>query len=108
MLFSFISVDWMSCWSSLAIPLCTAIKDFLVAKKEEVEKIITEEAYNLDYFVSDSLIDGEYDDLEVDAGVEEFNVVEVADGEAVVTAFCTLKDRCVYLCRRPQFDVDRP
>jgi hypothetical protein len=68
----------------------TAIKEVLAARKEEVEKLINSEAENLDYYVSDNLIDGEYDDLEVNTEVEEFHVVEVADGQAVVTAFCTI------------------
>lgn len=68
----------------------TAIKDFLAAKKGEIEKLINDEADNLDYYVSDNLIDGEYDDLEVNTEVEEFHVVEAADGHAVVTAFCNL------------------
>ena len=73
--------------------IVTAIKEFLSARKEQVEELIKEEAHNLDYFVSDNLIDGEYDDLEVDVVVEEFHVVEAADGQAVVTAFCTLNLR---------------
>jgi hypothetical protein len=71
----------------------TAIREFLGARKEEVEELIRDEADNLDYFVSDSLIDGECDDLEVNVAVDEFHVVDADDGQAVVTAFCTLNIR---------------
>jgi hypothetical protein len=71
--------------------IVTAIREFLVARKEEVEGLINSEAENLDYYISDNLIDGEYDDLEVSTEVEEFHVVEAADGQAVITAFCTVR-----------------
>jgi len=70
--------------------IVTAIKDFLAARKEKVENLIKDEAEKLDYFVSDNVIDGEYDDLEVDVVVEEFHVVEATGGQAIVTAFCEL------------------
>ena len=72
-----------------------AIKKGLEEQREELLKMICAKAESLDpYLGGDMLIDGEIDDYEVlDADIMEFNVVEINDGEASVSALCEVLGR---------------
>jgi hypothetical protein len=67
-----------------------AIKKGMEEQRDELLKMIRTEAENLEVYVSgDMLIDGEIDSQEIiDVDIEEFNVVEVKDGEASVSMSC--------------------
>jgi hypothetical protein len=68
----------------------TAVKEALSRVRDSVVEFIERKAYELDFFVSDKLINGELDDVQIDLEVEEFRVVEARDGEATVTVTCRL------------------
>jgi hypothetical protein len=68
----------------------TAIKESLTARMNELRTLINADADDLEYFVSDNVIDGEYEDVELDIEIEDFHVVEAANGHAIVTASCVL------------------
>ncbi len=67
-----------------------AIKKGLEEQRDELLKMIRAEAENLEVYVGgDMLIDGEIDSHEIiDVDIEEFNVVEIKDGEASVSVSC--------------------
>ena len=67
-----------------------AIKKGLEEQRDELLEMIRDEAENLVVYVGgDMLIDGEIDSHEIiDVDIEEFNVVEIKDGEASVSVSC--------------------
>lgn len=67
-----------------------AIKKGLEEECDELLKMIRAEAENLEFYVGgDMLIAGEIDSHEIiDVEIEEFNVVEIKDGEASVSVSC--------------------
>ena len=67
-----------------------AIKKGLEEEREELLKMIRAQAENFGVYVGgDALIDGEVDSSEIDdIDIQEFNVVEIKDGEASVSVLC--------------------
>jgi hypothetical protein len=67
-----------------------AIKEGLGEQREELLKMIRAEAENFGAYVGgDVLIDGEVDGFDVDdIDIQEFNVVEIKNGEASVSVLC--------------------
>jgi hypothetical protein len=68
----------------------TAVKEALSKVRDDVIEFIKEKAYNLDFYVSDNLVEGELDGIEIDLEVGDFHVVEAKDGKAFVSVPCTL------------------
>jgi hypothetical protein len=64
-----------------------AIKKGLENKREELLKMVRADAETLEFYLGgDQLIDGEIQSYEIlDVDIEEFNVVEIKDGEASVS-----------------------
>lgn len=69
----------------------TAVKEALSKVWDDVVEFIDREAYNLDFFVSDNLLDAELDVIEIELQVGELHVVEAKDGKAIVSVPCTLR-----------------
>ena len=66
-----------------------AIKKGLEEQHEELLKLVRAEAEKLDFYVGDMLIDGEIESQEIlDVDIEEFNVVEIKNGEASISVLC--------------------
>jgi hypothetical protein len=67
-----------------------AIKKGLEEKREELLTMVRAEAETLEFYVGgDQLIDGEIESHEIlDVDIEDFNVVEIKDGEASVSVSC--------------------
>jgi len=66
-----------------------AIKKGLEEQREELLKLVRAEAEKLDFYVGDMLIDGEIESQEIlDVDIEEFNVVEIKNGEASISVLC--------------------
>ena len=68
----------------------SAVREALSKVRDNVREFVERKAYDLDFFVSDNLIDGELDDIQIDLEVEEFHVIEAKDGNAVVSVSCRL------------------
>jgi hypothetical protein len=68
----------------------TAVKEALSKVWDHVVEDIERDAYNLDFFVSDNLVDGEAEDIEIEVEVGDPHVVEANNGKAVVSVPCTL------------------
>jgi len=67
-----------------------AIKKGLEEKREELLKLVRAEAENLEFYIGgDQLVDGEIESHKIlEVGIEDFNVVEIPNGEASVSLSC--------------------
>jgi len=71
--------------------LVEAIRAGLEEKREELQQLIEQQAEDFDYYPGDQLIDGEIEVVEqVDVEIQEFHIVEAADGKASVSVHCEL------------------
>ena len=68
----------------------TAVREALSKVRDNVREFAEQKAYDLDFFVSDSLVDGELDDIQIELEVEDFHVVEAGNGNAIVSVSCRL------------------
>ena len=68
----------------------TAVREALSKVRDNVREFVEQKAYDLDFFVSDNLVDGELDDIQIELEVEEFHVVEARNGNAIVSVSCRL------------------
>ena len=72
--------------------LVEAIRAGLEERREELQQLIEQQAEDFDYYPGDQLVDGEIDAVEqVEVDIQEFHIVEAADGKASVSVYCELK-----------------